>query len=136
MISLTFIPLQERHFPFLLKWLEMPHVKAWWDKDVKWNIDLIKKKYASYVHGYKMVDGQKKLIQAYIICVNDQEIGYIQQQKVLDLIVKAVHYYSQHSVFLIGLIKPLMQRIKHNFPSDGLHEKLCFIKTRTVKKIF
>lgn len=43
MISLTFIPLQERHFPFLLKWLEMPHVKAWWDKDVKWNIDLIKK---------------------------------------------------------------------------------------------
>ncbi len=76
--TITFIPLQERHLPLLLAWLEMPHVKAWWDQDVHWTIELIKDKYGSYVHGYKIDDGIKKPVQALIICADGKEIGYIQ----------------------------------------------------------
>ncbi len=75
---ISFIPLQEQHLPLLLKWLETPHVKAWWDQDVTWTIELIKEKFGSYVHGYKIVAGQKKPLHAYIICIDNKEIGYIQ----------------------------------------------------------
>jgi len=51
LMKITFTPLQESHFPLLLKWLETPHVKAWWDKDIHWTPELIKKRYASYVQG-------------------------------------------------------------------------------------
>lgn len=77
-MNITFTPLQERHLPLLLEWLETPHVKAWWDQDVQWTIELIKDKFGSYVQGYKITDGVKKPMQAFIICVDNKEIGYIQ----------------------------------------------------------
>lgn len=77
-MSITFTPLQERHFSLLLTWLEAPHVKTWWDQDMHWTIELIKDKYTSYVHGYKIDDGIKKSMQAFIISANDEEIGYTQ----------------------------------------------------------
>jgi len=43
---ITFKPLQETHFPLLLKWLETPHVKQWWDEDVVWTLELIKENMA------------------------------------------------------------------------------------------
>lgn len=75
---ITFQPLQEVHFPLLLKWLETPHIKAWWDQDVKWTPELIKEKYGSYVPGYKCEQGLKKTLRAYIVYVEDNPIGYVQ----------------------------------------------------------
>lgn len=75
---ITFQPLQESHFPLLLKWLETPHVKAWWDQDVKWTPELIKEKFGSYVQGYKLEKGLKELLEAYIVYVDDEPIGYVQ----------------------------------------------------------
>lgn len=77
-MNIEFIPLAESHFSLLLKWLQMSHVKAWWDKDVDWTPELIREKYASYVNGYKVENGVPKPISAYIICVNETPIGYIQ----------------------------------------------------------
>ncbi len=75
---ITFHPLQEAHFPLLLKWLTSPHVKAWWDQDVSWTITLIQEKYGPYVQGYKLEQGSKKPLHAYIICANTHPLGYIQ----------------------------------------------------------
>jgi aminoglycoside 6'-N-acetyltransferase len=75
---ITFIPLKEVHFPLLLKWLKSPHVKIGWDQDMHWTMDSIRAKYSAYVQGYKSQDGIRKPLYAYIICIDDQEIGYIQ----------------------------------------------------------
>ncbi len=77
-MNITFCALTEHHLPLLLSWLEMPHVKAWWDQDVRWSMGLIKEKFGTYVHGYKVEHGVKKPIQAFIIGVNGKEVGYIQ----------------------------------------------------------
>jgi hypothetical protein len=77
-ITITFEPLAESHFPLLLKWLEAPHVKAWWDRDVTWTPELIREKFGSYVKGYKLPKGVRKKIKAYMIVVKGEPIGYIQ----------------------------------------------------------
>lgn len=82
-----FEPLQESHFPLLLKWLETPHVKAWWDQNIHWTPELIAKLYAHYVKGYKRLTLPDRVVEkpmhAYIIIYNDYAIGYIQ-------------YYNKH----------------------------------------
>ena len=45
-----------------LKWLEMPHIKLWWDKDIEWSLELIEQKYSSYVRGYKLENNEPKNI--------------------------------------------------------------------------
>lgn len=77
-MKITFKPLSESDFTLLLKWLEEPHVKSWWDQDVTWTSELIQKKYDSYVKGYKIENNEAKLISAYIIYVDEIPIGYIQ----------------------------------------------------------
>lgn len=77
-MKITFVPLAESHFPLLLKWLEVPHVKKWWDQDLTYTMDLVREKYSSYIKGYKLVDGQQKPIQGFIIHNNQNPIGYIQ----------------------------------------------------------
>ncbi len=81
-MKITFAPLAELHFPLLLKWLEAPHVKAWWDKDVRWTAELIQEKYSDYVKGYKILQLADrtihKPIHAFVISLNSQPIGYIQ----------------------------------------------------------
>lgn len=81
--TLSFIPLSESHFPLLLKWLETPHVKLWWDKDIKWTPELIYKKYSHYVRGYKRLGNIEKPMHAFVICADGHEIGYVQ-------------YYNRH----------------------------------------
>jgi aminoglycoside 6'-N-acetyltransferase len=44
---IEFTPLTEENLPLLLKWLETPHVKKWWDQNVKWTSELIQKKYSN-----------------------------------------------------------------------------------------
>jgi RimJ/RimL family protein N-acetyltransferase len=75
---LGFRPLSKSDFPLLLKWLETPHVKAWWDQEVHWRLELVYKKYGDYVEGYKLENGVKKSIRAYIISVDSVPVGYIQ----------------------------------------------------------
>ncbi|MBP6103998.1 MAG: GNAT family N-acetyltransferase [Gammaproteobacteria bacterium] len=75
-MDINFIPLAESHFPLLLQWLEMPHVKQWWDQDVSYTIQKVQEKYGSYVQEYKSIGGIHKPIRAYIICLNNQPIGY------------------------------------------------------------
>lgn len=82
--SLTFKLLTQSDFPLLLAWLEEPHVKAWWDADVSWTPELIQEKYRSYVDGYKLEHGERKKIEAYIICADDMPIGYIQLYNAYD----------------------------------------------------
>ncbi len=81
-MTINFSPLKEAHFPLLLKWLETPHVKEWWDQDVKWTEKLIREKYGSYVKEYKKLKLPDKVIEqpmhAFIILFNDNPIGYIQ----------------------------------------------------------
>lgn len=84
---ITFTPLQIRHFPLLLRWLEKSHVKAWWDQDIRWTPALIEQKYGSYVQGVKRFQRSdcliEKPINAFIIGYNNQDIGYMQ-------------YYNKH----------------------------------------
>lgn len=77
-MHITFEPLAESHFPLLLQWLETPHVKAWYDQDIKWTKELIAEKYGPYVKGYKIQDGEAKKLQAFIICCDAKPVGYIQ----------------------------------------------------------
>lgn len=87
MMQISFIALNKSHFSLLLKWLETPHVKAWWDKDIPWTTELINKKYSNYVKGYKVLTLKDQIITkpifAYVIYLNNLPIGYIQ-------------YYNKH----------------------------------------
>ncbi len=88
-MNITFIPLAESHFLLLMKWLQAPHVKMWWDQDVQWTPELIKEKYGYYVNVSKLVHNnhgklEQKPIHAYIICLSDIPIGYIQYYNVHD----------------------------------------------------
>lgn len=85
-MKITFTPLAKPHFPLLLKWLEAPHVKAWWDTDVHYTPELIQEKYGSYVDGYKQIGSERKPIHAFIIYFDDAPIGYIQYYNAYDLL--------------------------------------------------
>jgi aminoglycoside 6'-N-acetyltransferase len=78
LLIITFRKLTQNDLNFLLRCLEYPHVKLWWDKDIKWTYDLIKEKYTTYTYDYKLKNNEKKSLQAYIIVYNNQPIGYIQ----------------------------------------------------------
>lgn len=83
-MNITFERLNRKHFCLLLKWLETPHVKAWWDQDAHWTLELIQEKYSSYVRGYKVEKNISKPINAYIIYVDEKEVGYIQVYNAYD----------------------------------------------------
>jgi aminoglycoside 6'-N-acetyltransferase len=77
-MNITFKPLEKSHFSLLLKWLESPHVKIFWDKDIQWTSALIEEKYGSYVEGYKVERGLHKEIHTSIIFLRNIPVGYIQ----------------------------------------------------------
>ncbi len=83
---ISFRNLSEQDFPLLLKWLETPHVKTWWDNEVVWTLDKITQKYSSYVNQYKIENGKKKSIFAFIIVLDEQSIGYIQYYDAYDFL--------------------------------------------------
>ncbi|MDF3034572.1 MAG: family N-acetyltransferase [Alphaproteobacteria bacterium] len=83
---ITFKSLKDTHLALLLKWLESSHVKKWWDQDIVWTDQLIREKYGTYVDGYKEEKGVRKGMHAYIICVDDQEIGYVQFYNAYDFL--------------------------------------------------
>ncbi len=77
-MKITFVPLAESHFPLLLKWLETPHVKKWWDQDVTYTMELVKEKFGKHIHGLALSKNSNHKTYAYIICANKEMIGYIQ----------------------------------------------------------
>lgn len=83
-MNVTFLPLSESHFPLLLKWLGAVHVKKWWDQDMTYTPHLVKEKYGDCIEGYRAVNGVKKPIEAYIICLDGKPIGYIQAYNAYD----------------------------------------------------
>lgn len=89
-MNINFTPLSETHFPLLLKWLEEPHVKAWWDRDISYTQALVEEKYASYTQGYKLENGVKKAIHSFVIYVDNNPIGYIQIYNAYDFARKAL----------------------------------------------
>lgn len=93
-MDITFDSLKEEHFSLLLKWLEQKHVKKYWDKDITYTIDLVRKKYESYVKGYKVENDVNTAIDAYVINVDHVPVGYIQ-------LYNAYNFYRSKS--LVGL---------------------------------
>ena len=85
-MKIEFKSLVEAHFPLMLKWLKTPHVKLKWDREISYTEDLVKEKYVSYVKGYKLENGEKKPISAFIIYVDNNPIGYIQIYNAYDFI--------------------------------------------------
>lgn len=83
-MTITFKPLHEPHFPLLLKWLETPHVKKWWDQDVTYTLDLVKEKFGKHIHGLALSKNSNHKTYAYIICVDKETIGYIQAYNARD----------------------------------------------------
>lgn len=79
-MNITFEPLQEGHFSLLLKWLNSPHVKVWWDKDVDWNECLVHAKHYNRIQGNQ---DSTKPVYSFIIVYDNNPIGYI-------------HYYNVH----------------------------------------
>lgn len=83
-MNISFQPLATTDFENLLKWLQQPHVKKWWDADVNYTLELIQEKYGSYVDGYKKIGSERKPIHAFIIYFDDAPIGYIQYYNAYD----------------------------------------------------
>lgn len=77
-MKITFAPLAESHFPLLLKWLEAPHVKAWWDQGVTYTLELVKEKFGKHIHGIALSKNSNHKTYAYVICLDEEMIGYIQ----------------------------------------------------------
>jgi hypothetical protein len=55
MSDITFESLNKSHLSLLLNWLDTPHVKLWWDQDIKWTTELIQEKYGHYINEYKIL---------------------------------------------------------------------------------
>ena len=121
MPEIRFQPLTETDFPLLLKWLEEPHVKAWWDQGTNWTLDLVKQKYASYTKGYKLDQGIKKPIHAYLALTDEVPIAYVQfynawdferddplDSKILPKSLAALDIYIGESSFLKKGFAPLI----------------------------
>jgi aminoglycoside 6'-N-acetyltransferase len=98
--QISFTCLKVNHLSRLLKWLNKPHVKEWWDQDVNWTSELVKEKFGSYVEGYKLDHESKKAIEAFVICVDGREVGYCQSYDVADFPVDG---FVSHSKQVAGL---------------------------------
>lgn len=81
---LSFVSLKKEHFPLLLKWLKATHVSCWYDKDTNWTTGKIQEKYTSYTEGFKLSDGVRKGLFAFVIAYDETPIGYIQYYDAYD----------------------------------------------------
>ena len=76
--KLEFNPLKETDFPLLATWMNRPHMKSWWAEGKSWSQEDIAQKYKTYIEGYKIKEGLKKPIHAFIISLDQKPIGYVQ----------------------------------------------------------
>lgn len=85
-MKINFVPLLFTDLILIFKWLNKSHVKQWWDQDITYTYKIIKEKYSSYIAGYKLEDGIKKPILAFIIYLDVKPIGYIQIYNAYDFV--------------------------------------------------
>lgn len=71
MMKLNFQPLSENNLPLLYEWFQKPHIKKWYAREENYTREMIDKKYLPRIL-------QSKSIPNFIICLNEQPIGYIQ----------------------------------------------------------
>lgn len=146
-MEIMFSLLQKNHFSLLLRWLESPHVKNWWDRDIQYTHELIKKKYTPYTQGFQIIfDTQKKPMYAFIIEIDNQPIGYIQYYNKYDFLpnrdykIKALHVSLASIDFYIGetryLGKGIGTKILQNFLKLYVFKEFesCFVSPDTANK--
>ncbi len=78
MNTITFLPLGDEHFPLIARWLNAPHANSCWGGGKLWTLESVTEKYSKYVQGYKLVEGKKKPIRAWIVFLDGQAIGLVQ----------------------------------------------------------
>jgi aminoglycoside 6'-N-acetyltransferase len=98
-MDIKFISLDKKHFPMLQIWLNNSHVNSWYGESKRWSIQNVVNKYDSYCHGYKIESKIHKPINAFIINVNENDIGFIQYYNAYD--------FSRDGYELINMPKSL-----------------------------
>ncbi|HHL3493989.1 TPA: GNAT family N-acetyltransferase [Legionella pneumophila] len=120
---ISFRRLSEQDFPLLIKWLETPHVKIWWDSEVVWTLDKISQKYSSYVNQYKIENGKKKSIFAFIIVLDKQPIGYIQYYDACDFLSLPTNKaFDFHKIAAIDFYLGEESALRQGFGSAALRQ--------------
>jgi Transposase IS66 family/IS66 C-terminal element len=108
--TISFNQLKRSHLPILLEWLNASHVQEFWDTGTVWIEQLVQAKYGSYIEGYKLVDGKKSPLQAFIIYCGADPIGYIQ---FYDAFLFPTDSYSLQGILKdTPLIDPLVKKVK------------------------
>lgn len=72
-------------------------------------MELVKKKYGTYIEGYKIVEETKKRIRSFDICIYEREVGYSQYYDFSDFPVDGMDYFSKPAgVFDLFIGEPEM----------------------------
>jgi RimJ/RimL family protein N-acetyltransferase len=74
--AIAFRPLQSADFPLLLRWLNTPHVRRWWQHDPS-TLAEVTVKYTPLVTGREPTAG-------YLMLYEQRPIGYIQAYRIAD----------------------------------------------------
>ena len=96
-MAIEFRSLVEADFILLQKWLSEPHILKGWGLKDKSDLAEIKEKYYSYTQGYKITNGQRKNIYAYVVFMEKHPIGYIQYYNVRDFPREGYQYQTNKS---------------------------------------
>jgi aminoglycoside 6'-N-acetyltransferase len=75
-VAFTFRPLAEDDLPTMVRWLNTPHVRAWWQNDPR-TIEEARAKYMPRIAGTEPTS-------AYVILADGRPIGYIQAYTIAD----------------------------------------------------
>jgi RimJ/RimL family protein N-acetyltransferase len=75
-VAITFRPLAEDDLPLVVRWLNTPHVREWWQHDPR-TIEEARAKYMPRIEGAEPT-------AAYVILVGGRPIGYIQAYRIAD----------------------------------------------------
>lgn len=93
-MKITFVPLQEEHFPLLQKWLNAPHLAATWGEKKQWTLEKIKAKYIPYTQRHKKITESYKNIFPFVIYFEKIPIGYIQYYNAYDFPRETGHFLT------------------------------------------
>ena len=80
----SLMPLGEEHFPLMLKWLNVPHVKRWYSSGIEWTLQQVQEKYTDYTKGFSLLQGKAIRIDAFVFTADKTPVGYIQYYNAYD----------------------------------------------------
>ena len=84
MRNISFKPFSHDDLPHLYKWMQEQHVSIWWGEGKSWSFKDVEEKYSTYALGYKIDQGEKKRLSAFIIELEERPVGYIQMYNAQD----------------------------------------------------